>query len=311
MLTALETGKKLKERLEELKVRAGTLDDALPSGNEKPSPPAETKRRPAPKTQRQSPPAQVKPTLQGQYTPPMHQEDEYLFQTSYDERERSNTPPILAYSTYPPPPEEMMMQSYGAVQGYQPMPTETYPEYLSPPPVMLPSTTNFSDAIKRETAYPGRSMDKAIPPCMSGYPTLGVDQGWIPDSEDSSPWRWEWWRVGLPRIVMARRPSNGPPRAKYGSIVAYVFLCPITNPLMPLRQACDGCRKRKIRCASENSAVTPGDIAEGRGPSPKHGGIAVPCTECRAAGKTCTYSAKSVPGGGVSATLLNRPQNPV
>ena len=177
----MATGKKLKKRLEELERRAGTSDDASSSGNEKPSPPTKTKRVQAPKTQRQSPPAQVKPTLQGQYTPPMHHDDEYLFQASYDDRERSNTPPMFAYSTYPPPPEEMMMPSYGAVQGYRPMPTETYPEYLSPPavPVTLPSMTHFSDAIKRETAYPGGSMEENMPPYMSysGYPIPGVDLG--------------------------------------------------------------------------------------------------------------------------------------
>jgi hypothetical protein len=111
----------------------------------------------------------------------MHHDDEYLFQTSYDERERSNTPPMFAYSTYPPPPEEMIMPSYGPVQAYRPMPTESYPEYLSPPPVpvTLPSMTHFSDAIKRETGYPGASMDEGMPPYMSysGYPIPGVDLG--------------------------------------------------------------------------------------------------------------------------------------
>ncbi len=90
------------------------------------------------------------------------------------------------------------MQSYGAVQGYQSMPTETYPEYLSllPMPVTPPSITHFGEA------YLGGSMDEAIPPYMSygGYPIPGVDQGvmdvdahkpWIPDFKDSFPWRWK------------------------------------------------------------------------------------------------------------------------
>ena len=156
----LTTGKKLKRRLEELERRAGTSDGGSSSGNEKPSPPApKPKRTQAPKSSRQTPPAPAKPVLQGQYTPPMHHDDEYLFPQSYDERERSNTPPMFAYSTYPPPPEEMMMPAYGApVQGYRPMPTESYPDYLAPQPgvpVTLPSMTHFSDAIKREpTGYP-------------------------------------------------------------------------------------------------------------------------------------------------------------
>ncbi|EAQ85021.1 hypothetical protein CHGG_09035 [Chaetomium globosum CBS 148.51] len=174
------TGKKLKKRLEELERRAGTSDDASSSGNEKASPPAKTKRTQAAKTQKQSPPAQMKPTLQGQYTPPMHHDDEYLFAHSYDERERSNTPPMFAYSTYPPPPEEMIMPPYGAVQSYhRAMPTESYQEYLSPPPVpvTLPSMTHFSDAIKREaTAYPGAPAEEPISyMSFNGYPLPGID----------------------------------------------------------------------------------------------------------------------------------------
>ncbi len=113
-----------------------------------------------------------------QYTPPMHHDDEYLFPASYDERERSNTPPMFAYSTYPPPPEEMIMPQYAAVQGYRPMPTDSYPEYLTPAPVpvTLPSMTHFSDAIKRETGYPGGPVDDGMPPYLSysGYPIPGV-----------------------------------------------------------------------------------------------------------------------------------------
>ena len=182
LLNVSTTGKKLKKRLEELERRAGTSDDASSSGNEKASPPTKTKRTATPKTQRQSPPAQVKPTLHGQYTPPMHHDDEYLFPASYDERERSNTPPMFAYSTYPPPPEEMIMPQYGAVHAqYRPMPTDTYAEYLTPAPVpvTLPSMTHFSDAIKRESGYPGGPVDEGLPPYLSysGYPILGVDMG--------------------------------------------------------------------------------------------------------------------------------------
>lgn len=90
----------------------------------------------------------------GQYTPPL-QEDEYLFPPSYDERERSHTPPgVSYYPTYPPPPEDMLMAPYGTVHAsYRPMTTEAYPEYLaasSAVPVTLPSMTHFSDALKRE-----------------------------------------------------------------------------------------------------------------------------------------------------------------
>ncbi len=54
----------------------------------------------APKMQQQSLPAQVKPTIQERYVPPMHYDEDL---SSYDEHERSNTP------VYPPPPEETMV----------------------------------------------------------------------------------------------------------------------------------------------------------------------------------------------------------
>ncbi|KAK4127293.1 hypothetical protein N657DRAFT_653555 [Parathielavia appendiculata] len=175
--------KKLKKRLEDLERRAGTSEEALSSVNEKPSPPTKTKRTQTTKAQqRQSPPAPVKPAMQSQYTPPMHHDDEYLFPPCYDERQRSHSPPMFTYSTYPPPPEEqMMIPPFGAVQSYRPMPAESYPEYLSPTPVpipvALPSMTHFSDAIKRETAYPGAPVDEGLPPFMNynNYSLPGMD----------------------------------------------------------------------------------------------------------------------------------------
>ncbi|KAK4107982.1 hypothetical protein N656DRAFT_772198 [Canariomyces notabilis] len=183
--------KKLKKRLEELERRAGTSDGASSSGNEKPSPPAKTKRTQTPKTQRQSPPAPAKPRAQGQFTPPMNPDDEYLFHQSYDERERSHTPPMFAYSTYPPPPEDMVMPPYASVQGYRPMPTESYPEYLSPPPVpvTLPSMTHFSDAVKREPGYAGAQGEDHLPyVSYNGYLPGGVDvSGGHPSPYDQMP----------------------------------------------------------------------------------------------------------------------------
>ncbi|KAL2136441.1 hypothetical protein VTI74DRAFT_3674 [Chaetomium olivicolor] len=179
--------KKLKKRLEDLERRAGTSDGGSSSSNDKPSPPTKAKRTQTPKAQRQTPPAPVKPALQGQYTPPMHHDDEYLFPpSSCDERERSHTPPMFTYTTYPPPPEEMMMQTYGAMPGYRPISTETYPEYLSPPPVpvSLPSMTHFSDAIKREPSYPEEPL-----PYMdyNTYHIPGVDMSGHPSPYDHMP----------------------------------------------------------------------------------------------------------------------------
>ena len=96
--------------------------------------------------------------LQSQFTPPMHNDDEYLFPpTQYDERERSQTPPLFAYSTYPPPPEDVLLAPYTTAQSYRPLTAEVYPDYLAATvPATLPSMTHFSDAIKRtESGFPG------------------------------------------------------------------------------------------------------------------------------------------------------------
>jgi len=88
----------------------------------------------------------------------MHNDDEYLFPpTQYDERERSQTPPLFAYSTYPPPPEDVLLAPYTTAQSYRPLTAEVYPDYLAATvPATLPSMTHFSDAIKRtESGFPG------------------------------------------------------------------------------------------------------------------------------------------------------------
>ena len=150
--------------------------------------------------------------MPGQYTPPMHHDDEYLFPHSYDERERSHTPPMFTYSTYPPPPEEMIMPPYGAVQGYRPMPTESYPEYLSPPsvPVTLPSMTHFSDAIKREAGYPGGAVEEGLPyMSYNGYPLPGIDMSaGHPSPYDQMP------HVSASSSSSARHPAPLPPHGR-------------------------------------------------------------------------------------------------
>ncbi len=153
MANLLAIGERLK--LKNLQQQAQIPDNASSSGNENMSPPTKTKRKPtSSQAKRQSPPTRVRPTLQGQY--------DCLW---------PNTPTTFACLTYLPPPEEMIMPSDGAVRGYRPMPTEMYPEYLSPPAV------HFSDATKPETAYLGGPMDDSMPPFMSysGYPIPGVD----------------------------------------------------------------------------------------------------------------------------------------
>ncbi|KAH8881422.1 hypothetical protein GQ53DRAFT_788110 [Thozetella sp. PMI_491] len=177
--------KKLKRRLEDLERRAGTSDGAS-SGNEK-APAKNASKKPSPQTpKKQAAVAPPKPMTQSQFTPPMHNDDEYLFPQTYDDRERSNTPPMFAYSAYPPPPEELLMP-YSAAQPYRAMTTEAYqPEYLAGPvPVTLPPMTHFSEAIKRE--FPGH--EDGLTPYMNypGYvPGLEMSTG-APSPYDSNP----------------------------------------------------------------------------------------------------------------------------
>ena len=171
------TGKKLKRRLEDLERRAATSDEAS-SGGEKPTKAAKGSKRqqqqpqqPAAKSQKQTaatpPKPMPMPMPQSQFTPPMHSDDEYLFPSApYDDREGSHTPPLFAYSTYPPPPEDLLLPSYGASQSYRSMVTETYPDYLAATvSVALPSMTHFSDAIKREP--PSFPADDSLSPYMN------------------------------------------------------------------------------------------------------------------------------------------------
>lgn len=83
----------------------------------------------------------------------MESTDDFLFPPAYDGRDRSLTPPMFAYSTYPAP-DELLLNPYGAAQAYPTMTTtDAYPNYLtaSTMPATLPSMTHFSDAVKRDS----------------------------------------------------------------------------------------------------------------------------------------------------------------
>ena len=183
-------GKKLKRRLEDLERRAGS-SDGTSSGNEKPAPATKTTKRAAPQPPKQKTvpaPPPSKHMVQSQFTPPMHNDDEYLFPHAYDERERSNTPPMFTYSAYPPPPEDMLMAPYTAAPSYRTMAAEAYqPDYLTGAvPVTLPPMTHFSDAIKRE--FPGH--DDSLAPYMhyQGYvPGLELSTGAPSPYDHSNP----------------------------------------------------------------------------------------------------------------------------
>jgi hypothetical protein len=103
----------------------------------------------------------------------MHHDDDVYFQSQYDDRGRSQTPPFAPYAY--PPPEEMIVQPYSSPQSYHTMTTaEAYPNYMaSTLPCTLPSMTHFSDAIKREP-YTG---EEAMPPYpyMNNYVPVDVN----------------------------------------------------------------------------------------------------------------------------------------
>jgi hypothetical protein len=120
----------------------------------------------------------------------MNADDEYLFQgTPYDERERSHTPPLFAYSSYPPPPEDILQGTYHDHQQYQtyrPMTTEAYPYDLATTvPVTLPSMTHFSDAVKRESVYGEDTTGLSYVP-YGGY-LPGIDMSAPSPYENSNP----------------------------------------------------------------------------------------------------------------------------
>jgi len=153
--------KKLKKRLEDLERRAGSSDGASSSG-EKASSGSTTKSTKRSQTQQPAKTPKTTPTAplksqQGQFTPPMHHEDEYLFPQSYEnERERSFTPPVT-YSAYPQLSSEgTLLHSYPTTQTYRPQESYGYltPAHSSVTLPALPSIDNFEEAIKRESGFP-------------------------------------------------------------------------------------------------------------------------------------------------------------
>ncbi|OLN96022.1 hypothetical protein CCHL11_07056 [Colletotrichum chlorophyti] len=171
--------KKLKRRLEDLERRAGQEGTTTP---EKPAPSKTAKGKPSSKAINKTP-APIKTMNQGQFTPPMHTDDEVFFAHHHydDGRERSNTPPLFTYSTYPPPEEMILAPSY-TTQPYSMTTAEAYPGYLAASvPVTLPPMNHFNDAIKRES-YPS---DDGLSPYMNYGYMPGIDMS-APGSYDPS-----------------------------------------------------------------------------------------------------------------------------
>ncbi|KAH6647643.1 hypothetical protein BKA67DRAFT_578126 [Truncatella angustata] len=175
--------KKLKRRLEDLERRANTSDgSSSASGSEKQGQ-TTTKsiKKSASKSQKATSTSQK--AVAPQFTPPMTHDDELMFPSTYDDRERSHTPPFVQYSPYPPP-DEMLLPPYGTAQPYQSMTAaETYPGYMATTmPGTLPSITHFNDAIKREP-YP----DESLSPYMNYGYLPGMDMSGQNPYDSSNP----------------------------------------------------------------------------------------------------------------------------
>ncbi|KAJ4858595.1 hypothetical protein T069G_06862 [Trichoderma breve] len=189
--------KKLKRRLEDLERRAGSEEgdaEKQPSPVQSATSPNKiTKRQSISKAHKAHQPAPVRlPTppkaivSQGQFTPPMESHEELAFAPPayhhHDERERSNTPPVFSYTTYPAP-DELLINPYGSAHAYPTMTTaEAYPNYLTATamPASLPPLGHYSEPIKRDL-YP----DNVISPYI-GYGFMPTHDMGMPTPYDPS-----------------------------------------------------------------------------------------------------------------------------
>ncbi|KAK9772921.1 putative BZIP domain-containing protein [Seiridium cardinale] len=176
--------KKLKRRLEDLERRANTSDGSSPvSGSEKQGLATSKSSKKSPSKSQKNGSASHKPATAPQFTPPMTAEDELMFPSTYDDRERSHTPPFIQYSAYPPP-DEMLLPPYGTAQPYHSMTSaEGYPSYMAATaPSTLPSITHFNDAIKREP-FP----EESLSPYMNYGYLPGMDMSGQNPYDSSNP----------------------------------------------------------------------------------------------------------------------------
>jgi hypothetical protein len=142
--------KKLKRRLEDLERRAGSSSASPPQVHAELQ--QQPQRSPQPYGRRSPEVVHRQPSprlLPSQYTPPMHHEEEIMF-NSFD-RDGSRTPPLFAYHQYPAP-EDIVYPPYPQSSRYGPVTTGSeYGDYMGAPvPVTLPSMMHFNEAIKRE-----------------------------------------------------------------------------------------------------------------------------------------------------------------
>ncbi|QPH11165.1 hypothetical protein C2857_002798 [Epichloe festucae Fl1] len=177
--------KKLKRRLEDLERRAGSSDDGEPENKPQTTTtttttaatatPSKTKRQSIAKTRKPSPPAPLAKQItvsHGQFSPPLESNEEIVFAPVFDSRERSLTPPMFSFQTYPGP-DELLMDPYASAQPYpcSMSSAESYPDYLASTTMAattLPTTmTSFNDPIK--------SCEGTLNPYMNYNFVSGVD----------------------------------------------------------------------------------------------------------------------------------------
>jgi hypothetical protein len=192
------TGKKLKRRLEDLERRAGSSSESPPQIHaqlKQASRKNDNAYKTLPNTNGSNQRQKLSPRVipHNQYTPPMQNDDDMLFSSTFD-RDGSHTPPLFAYHHSYPAPEESIYPPYPPTQTYRPTTTaEAYSEYLAPAPMTLPSMMHFTDSIKREhmgTMGPGVSgPDDSLNPFSMSYAAMaGIDMhGGSNVYEDSNP----------------------------------------------------------------------------------------------------------------------------
>ncbi|KAL3420843.1 hypothetical protein PVAG01_07288 [Phlyctema vagabunda] len=142
--------KKLKRRLEDLERRAGSSSASPPQTHAELQ--QNDRRVNNGNQQYRTSPEAVAPAisprqLPTQYTPPMHNDDEYMFNNGYD-REGSRTPPLLYHNTYPAP-EEISFSPYQS-NPYPSERPEPYSTYMQPISVTLPPMSHFNEQMKRD-----------------------------------------------------------------------------------------------------------------------------------------------------------------
>jgi hypothetical protein len=79
----------------------------------------------------------------------MDSTEEMVFAGGYAKRERSHTPPMFSYPSYPAP-DELLLDSYASAQPYPSISAaDPYPNYMTAAvPSTLPSMANFADPMK-------------------------------------------------------------------------------------------------------------------------------------------------------------------